>query len=64
MADTRVSPDEIRKIIEQASKEPGVNDMLALVELSYEFNQISQLQYAWSEQPLIGQVSNTGSWLR
>jgi hypothetical protein len=58
-----VSPDEIKKIIEQASKEPGINDMLALVQLSQECNVISQMQYTWSEQPLIGQVSSTGDWL-
>jgi hypothetical protein len=64
MADTPVSPDEIKKIIEQASKEPGINDMLALVELSHEYNLISQMSVTWSEQPLIGQVSSTGDWLR
>jgi len=26
MADTPVSPDEIKRIIDQASKEPGIND--------------------------------------
>ena len=67
MADTVapcVSPEEIGKIIEQARKEPGVNDMMALLELSREFNQIEEIRHGWSEQPLIAQVSSTGGWRR
>jgi hypothetical protein len=67
MADTvaqRASPEDIGKIIEQAAKEPGVNDMMALLELARECNEIEEIRHGWSEQPLIAQVSSTGGWLR
>jgi hypothetical protein len=39
----RVSADEIEKIIEQASKEPGVNDVIELLRLSQEISRIAGL---------------------
>jgi hypothetical protein len=59
-----VSPQEIEEIIERASKEPGINDMLALLRLSQEITQVEQIRRDLTEQPLIAEVSGTAGWVR
>jgi hypothetical protein len=60
---SRVSPNEIADLIERASREPGLNDILNLLQLSREFTDIDHLRQSWGEQPLAAQVSSTHGWL-
>jgi hypothetical protein len=59
-----VTPEEVAKIIEQASKEPGTNDMMALLRLSGEVAEIEQINRSLVVQPLIAQTSSTAGWVR
>lgn len=60
-----VSPQEIKEIIERASKEPGINDMIALLRLSQEATQLElTMQALMAEQPIIAAVSGTADWVR
>jgi hypothetical protein len=54
-----VTPEEVAEIIERASKEPGINDVLALMELSREAAQIEQIRAELAPQPLVTQVTGT-----
>jgi hypothetical protein len=60
----KVTPEEVAKIIEQASKEPGTNDMLAVLQLSVEITEIEQINRSMTVQPLVAQVSSTAGWVR
>jgi hypothetical protein len=46
-----------------ASKEPGINEMLALLQLSHEITQIDEITRGLSVQPLVAQVSSTADWV-
>jgi hypothetical protein len=59
-----VSPQEIEEIIERASKEPGINDMLALLRLSQEITQGEQIKRDLTVQPFVAQVTGTAGWVR
>jgi hypothetical protein len=60
----RVTPEEIAAIIERASKEPGINDMMALLSLSQEVAQIEQMRLALTTaQPVISAASGTAGWV-
>ena len=60
-----VSPQEIKKIIERAAKEPGINDMIALLRLSDEATQLELTRHAlMAVQPIIATVSGTAGWVR
>jgi hypothetical protein len=58
-----VSPEEIKEMIERAAKEPGINDVLALMELSQEADQIEQIRAELASQPLVMQVTGTAGWV-
>jgi hypothetical protein len=58
-----VSPQEIQELIEKASKEPGINDVLALMELAQEFAQIEEIRAELSPQPFVTQVTGTAGWV-
>lgn len=58
-----VSPQEIREIIERAVKEPGINDVLALMKLSQEAAEIEEIRAELSPQPLVTQVTGTAGWV-
>jgi hypothetical protein len=60
----RVTPEEVARIIEQAAKEPGTNDMMALLELNTEIAEIEQVNRSLVVQPLIAQASSTAGWVR
>jgi hypothetical protein len=61
----RVSPEEIAQIIQKASEEPGVNDMLALLRLSREITEIEQVSRSlMTTQPVVAQASSTAGWVR
>lgn len=60
----KVTPEEVAGIIERASREPGINDMLALLQLSHEATQFEQLTQSLAVQPLVAQVSSTAGWVR
>jgi hypothetical protein len=62
--DPKVTPEDVAKIIEQASKEPGINDMMALLQLSAEITQIEQINRSMMVQPLVAQASSTAGWVR
>jgi hypothetical protein len=59
-----VSPKDIEAILERAAKEPGINDALALLQLSQEADQIAQIRNGLVEQPLIAYVTGTAGWVR
>jgi hypothetical protein len=64
MASNKVSPEEIAAIIEKASKEPGINDMMALLHLSQEATEVEQARLALTAaQPIIAHVSGTAGWV-
>lgn len=58
-----VSPEEIKEIIERAAKEPGLNDILALMEVSREATEIEQIRAELASQPLVMQVTGTAGWV-
>jgi hypothetical protein len=58
-----VSPQEIRELIERAAKEPGINDLAALMELSQEVVQIEQIRAEASPQHFMVQVTGTAGWV-
>jgi hypothetical protein len=58
-----VSPQEIKELIERAAKEPGINDVLALMQLSQEATQIEQIRTQLSPQPVMMQVTGTAGWV-
>jgi hypothetical protein len=61
----KVTPEEIAEIIEKASKEPGTDDMMALLQLSHEATEIELLNRALTTvEPIIGAVSGTAGWVR
>ena len=60
----KVTPEEVAKIIEQASKEPGIDDMMALLQLSAEITEIEQINRSMTVQPLVAQTSSTAGWVR
>ena len=60
----RVTPEEVARIIEQAAKEPGTNDMMALLELNTEIAEIEQVNRSLVVQPLVAQASSTAGWVR
>ena len=60
----RVTPEEVARIIEQAAKEPGTNDMMALLALNTEIAEIEQVNRSLVVQPLIAQASSTAGWVR
>jgi len=65
MNNSNVSPEEVAEIIEKASREPGINDILALMRLSYEFNEIEQINRSlMMVQPVVAQASSTAGWVR
>jgi hypothetical protein len=60
-----VTPQDVKAIIERASKEPGINDVLALLRLSQESAQIDEFMRVLTTQPPIdAQVSGTAGWIR
>lgn len=60
-----VTPEEVAQIIEKASKEPGINDVFAILELSQEITEFELARYAMmNPQPIIAEVTGTGSWVR
>ena len=61
---SKVTPEEVAKIIEQASKEPGIDDMMALLQLSAEIREIEQINRLMMVQPLVAQTSSTAGWVR
>jgi hypothetical protein len=61
---TKVTPEDIAEIIERASKEPGVNDMLALLQLSQEITQVEQFSRSLTMQPIVARASSTAGWVR
>ena len=61
---TRVTPEEVARIIEQAAKEPGTNDMMALLALNTEIAEIEQVNRSLVVQPLVAQASSTAGWVR
>jgi hypothetical protein len=61
---SRVTPEEVAKIIEQASKEPGIDDMMALLQLSAEITEIERINRSMIVQPLVAQTSSTAGWVR
>jgi hypothetical protein len=58
-----VSPQEIKEIIDRAVKEPGINDVLALMQLSREATEIEQTIAEVTPQPLVMQVTGTAGWV-
>lgn len=58
----RVSPEEIKELIERAAGEPGLNDMLALARLSEEVSQDGQTQAEMTTQGC-AQVAGTAGWI-
>jgi hypothetical protein len=60
----KVTPEEVGKIIEQACKEPGINDMIAVLQLSGEIAEIEQISRSLTVQPIIAQASSTAGWVR
>lgn len=60
----RVTPEEVARIIEQAAKEPGTNDMMALLALNTEIAEIEQVNRSLVVQPLVAQASSTAGWVR
>ena len=64
MNNSNVSSQEVVQIIEKASRELGVNDMLALLRLSQEFNEIEQVNRSLMVvQPVVAQASSTAGWV-
>ena len=64
MNNSNVSSQEVVQIIEKASREPGVNDMLARLRLSQEFNEIEQVNRSLMVvQPVVAQASSTAGWV-
>ncbi len=59
----RVSPQEIEALFERASKEPGLNDIAALLKLADEAMQIERVQAEASAQPCYGLVAGTAGWV-
>ena len=59
----RVSPEEIKELIERAAGEPGLNDMLALARLSEEVVQDGQAQAAIETMGCAQVVGTAGSIL-
>jgi hypothetical protein len=60
-----VTPQEIAAIIERASKEPGTDDMMALLRLSQEAAEVEQIRHSLTTvQPVIAAVSGTAEWVR
>jgi hypothetical protein len=64
VAHAGVSPKDIEAILERAVKEPGINDAMALLELSQEANQIVQIRNGWAAQPIIAYVTGTAGWVK
>jgi hypothetical protein len=62
-ATNRVSPEEIENLIKKAAKEPGINDVMTLLELSKEAAQIEEMRAELSPQPLATQVTGTAKWV-
>ena len=60
----KVTPEDIAEIIKRASKEPGVNDMLALLQLSQEITQVEQFSRSLTVQPIVARASSTVGWVR
>jgi hypothetical protein len=60
----RVTPEEVAQIIEQASKEPGIKDMMALLALNTEIAEIEQVNRSLLVQPVVAQASSTAGWVR
>jgi hypothetical protein len=60
----KVTPEDVAKIIEQAVKEPGTNDMIALLHLSREIAEIEQVNRSLIVQPLVAQATSTAGWVR
>ena len=58
-----VSPQEIRELVERAAKEPGINDLLALMALSEESTQIEQIRSELSPEPLVMPITGTAGWV-
>jgi len=56
----RVSPQEIKELIERAAKEPGINDVIALMKLSWETTEVEQIRAELYPQPRVMQVTGTG----
>jgi hypothetical protein len=62
---SRVSPEEIAQIIQKASEEPGINDMLAILRLSEEITDIERVNRSLTMQPVVTQAgSSTAGWVR
>jgi hypothetical protein len=59
----RVSPQEIEALFEKARKEPGLNDITALLKLADEVKQIEWVQAEASTQLCYGQVAGTAGWV-
>jgi hypothetical protein len=56
---TTATPQEIKEIIDRAAKEPGINDVLALMQLSKEATEIQQTMANLTPQPWVMQVTGT-----
>jgi len=57
-----ILPSDIEAILEKAVKEPGVNDLLAVLQLSQEATAINEMSHAFDSQPRVYCVSNSGGW--
>ncbi len=63
-APAAVSPEDVKEIIDTASKEPGINDALALLRLCQESAEIDEfMRVLTAQQPIVAQVSGTAGWV-
>jgi len=59
-----VSAHEIRAILEKASAEPGINDVLALLRLSADAMAVHQTYAEMAPVVTVSQTSGTSAWAR
>jgi hypothetical protein len=65
MSDTTsgVSPKDIQDILDRAAKAPGINDVMALLQLSREVDEVERIKREATVQPIVSQSTGTSGWV-
>jgi hypothetical protein len=59
-----VTPKDIDDILTRAAKEPGINDVMALLLLSREADEIQEIRRGLDVPQIVSQVTSTAGWVR